>query len=244
MVPSNPVFCAVDTADLSRATGLASELSGVVGGLKLGLEFVYGSGLKAIDAVRKASGGMPLFLDFKFIDIPTTVAAAVTALVPKAPYMLNVHALGGREMMRAAVTAARDGALKQGVPRPLMVAVTVLTSLDQEAVSEVGISGSVTDQVRRLAELSQKCGMDGVVCSPMEARMLRDQCGPDFKLVVPGVRPDWAASNDQKRVLTPAEAMAEGADILVVGRPITGDPSPAGAARRVLQEIESRGRNR
>jgi orotidine-5'-phosphate decarboxylase len=151
--------------------------------------------------------------------------------------MLNVHASGGRAMMEAAAAAAAEGAAKARKPKPILLAVTVLTSLSDDDLSAVGQHGSTADQVKRLAVLAQKSGLDGVVCSAREVASLRAECGPDFKLVVPGIRPTWAATQDQKRIMGPADAIRQGADYLVVGRPITGAPDPRAAARSIAQDI-------
>ncbi|KAF0113773.1 MAG: orotidine-5'-phosphate decarboxylase [Rhodospirillaceae bacterium] len=232
-----PVFCAIDTVDLSRACVLAAAVTGVVAGLKIGLEFFHAHGAGGVQTVRQAGDALPVFLDLKFHDIPTTVAGAVRGVMPLRPFMLTVHASGGQAMLRVAAAACAEEATKAGLPRPLLVAVTVLTSLDDAVLAETGVTSTAADQVVRLADLAQACGLDGVVCSAHEVKRLRAYCGSDFRLVVPGVRPTWAASDDQKRILTPAEALAAGADILVIGRPITTALDPAAAARRIAREI-------
>ncbi len=220
-----------------------AAIAGVVAGIKVGLEFFHANGTMGVHSLRDICISMPLFLDLKFHDIPTTVAGAVRGVMPLQPFMIDVHASGGRAMMEAAAAASAEEADKAGAKRPLVVAVTVLTSLDRDAMAEVGMAASsVTDQVMRLASLAQACGLDGVVCSAHEVRRLRAGCGPGFRLVVPGVRPVWADSNDQRRVLTPTEALAAGADLLVIGRPVTAASDPAAAARRIAREIvEARG---
>ncbi|MDR3440354.1 orotidine-5'-phosphate decarboxylase [Telmatospirillum sp.] len=231
----NPVFCALDTTDPQAALALARRLHGLVGGLKLGLEFFAANGPTGVRAV--AGGGVPLFLDLKFHDIPNTVAGAIKGAVRLTPLMTTVHASGGTEMMKAAVDAAGSEAARLSVERPRILAVTVLTSMSGDDLTATGVEGSMLDQVRRLADLAQAAGVDGVVCSPHEVEALRAQCGPDFQLVIPGIRPAWAAANDQKRVLTPAEAMIKGADWLVIGRPITAAADPAEAARHIEVEL-------
>jgi orotidine-5'-phosphate decarboxylase len=232
----NPVLCALDTSELGVATSWAAKLADTVGGIKLGLEFFNAQGPKGVTEVMRASG-LPLFLDLKFHDIPNTVAGAVKSVAALKPFMINVHCAGGRAMMQAAADAARDAAEQHLIDRPLVIGVTVLTSLDQADLNETGVPGAVFDQVRRLAELAKISGLDGVVCSPHEAAALRRDLGPNFKLVTPGVRPAWAAANDQKRVMTPAEALAAGADYVVVGRPITAAPDQAAAAKRIVMEL-------
>jgi orotidine-5'-phosphate decarboxylase len=229
------LFVALDLVELDAALKLARQLAGSAGGLKLGLEFFQANGPAGVS--RLAATKQRLFLDLKFHDIPNTVAGAVRAAAALGPYMLNVHASGGRAMMEAAVKAAGEGAARAGKTKPLVIGVTVLTSLADDDLRDVGQSGPVNDQVRRLAGLARAAGLDGVVCSAREVTALRADCGPDFKLVVPGIRPTWAASQDQKRIMGPADAVAQGADFLVVGRPITGAPDPRAAARSIAQEI-------
>ena len=231
MKPSDRIFAALDTPDLDKALELAGLLKGLVGGVKLGKEFFTALGPEGVREV--AAVGLPVFLDLKFHDIPATVAGAVRAAVALQPVMLNVHAAGGESMMRAAAEAAAEA----GEKRPLVLAVTVLTSLWSGDLAATGIESSAAAQVLRLARLAESCGLDGVVCSAREATDLRREFGQDFKLVVPGIRPDWAQTDDQKRTQTPAEAVASGADYLVIGRPITGAADPADAARRIAEEL-------
>jgi orotidine-5'-phosphate decarboxylase len=220
----NPVFVAIDTVEPGRARALADAVRPHVGGLKLGLEFFCANGP---GAVREIAGETPLFLDLKLHDIPNTVAGAVRAVLPLRPSFLTIHAAGGPAMLRAAADAA-GGAVG-------LLAVTVLTSLDEDDLGRVGQRGPVLDQARRLARLAREAGLAGAICSPHEIAALRAECGEGFRLVVPGIRPAGAGTGDQKRVMTPAEALAAGADHLVIGRPITAAPDPAAAARRILQ---------
>lgn len=231
----NPVLVAIDTPELERAKALSQSLAGAVGGIKLGLEFFNANGPAGVAEVAGKRGD--LFLDLKYHDIPNTVAGAVRAAVRLQPMILNVHAGGGPAMMRAALKAAEDESVRLGVPRPKVIGVTVLTSMDDGDLEAVGQQGPAAGQVVRLAGLARDCGLDGVVCSPREIEAIRGACGPDFTLVVPGIRPAGAAAGDQKRVMTPREAMAAGADWLVIGRPITGAPDPAAAARDILREL-------
>ncbi|HWT99974.1 MAG TPA: orotidine-5'-phosphate decarboxylase [Terriglobales bacterium] len=231
----NPVFAALDMTATREALALAERLRGAVGGIKLGLEFYMANG--AAGVAQLADLGLPVFLDLKFHDIPNTVAGAIRAVAPLKPFITNVHAGGGRAMMVAARDAARESAAKLGVTAPKLIAVTVLTSLNGSDLAEVGQPRDTLDQVRRLAALTKDCGLDGVVCSPQEIAVLRRDLGPDFLLVTPGIRPAWAATGDQKRIMTPGEAVAAGASYLVIGRPITGDADPAAAARRIQAEI-------
>jgi orotidine-5'-phosphate decarboxylase len=226
----NPVYVALDTTDLDYARQLAERVRGHVGGLKLGLEFFNAHGP---DGVRSFEGcGLPIFLDLKFHDIPNTVAGACRAAAQLGVSIMNVHAQGGAAMMRAAVDAARSIS-----PATKVIAVTMLTSLSDEDLPSVGLMPPVADQVLRLASLAQQCGLDGVVCSAHEIVRLRGELGPDFQLVVPGIRPAGAAIGDQRRVMGPAEACKAGADILVIGRPITGATDPTQAARDIAQSL-------
>jgi len=230
-----PVFCALDTIDSDAALSLARRLTGTLGGIKLGLEFFLANGPEGVRKVQQAD--VPLFLDLKLYDIPNTVKGAIGAIAPLVPLLTTIHGAGGHDMIRAAVDAAQDNAARLGVrPMEIMV-VTVLTSFDQDSLSATGVAGSLPDHVLRLAELAQGAGANGVICSPHEIAALRAHMGPDFRLVVPGIRPLWAAANDQKRILTPAEALGLGADWLVIGRPITDAANPAEAARRIADEI-------
>ena len=232
MKPSKKIFVALDTTSLDLALSISDDLKGVIGGVKIGKEFFTALGPDGVRAVAEL--GMPIFLDLKFHDIPATVSAAIKATLTLKPFMLNVHAMGGAEMLCAAVDAVGD------VPeRPLILAVTVLTSFDDNDLNAIGIESPSKIQVLRLARLAKEQGVDGVVCSAHEATALRRALGPDFLLVVPGIRPDWAVTNDQKRVVTPADALALGIDYLVIGRPITNATNPVDAARRIVDEIEN-----
>jgi len=230
------VFCALDTPVLKEATTLAAKLGDSIGGIKLGLEFFTANGPSGVAHVVKASD-LPVFLDLKFHDIPNTVAQAVRQATALKPFMLNVHAGGGAAMLKAAADAAAEAAYEFVVPRPLVLGVTVLTSLGDEELGDVGMSGPASDQVVRLALLSREAGLDGVVCSPQEVERLRAECGPGFKLITPGVRPSWAARDDQKRVMTPRDALDAGSDYLVIGRPITAADDPAAAASRIAEDL-------
>ncbi|MEQ8252385.1 MAG: orotidine-5'-phosphate decarboxylase [Oceanibaculum nanhaiense] len=230
------VFCAIDTTDLDHAAGLARRLGPGLGGVKLGLEFVNAHGPAGVRKVAEA--GHPVFLDLKYHDIPNTVAGAVRAATGTCqPFMLNVHASGGRAMMQAARDAAESAAHAAGIKKPLAIAVTVLTSLDDGDLAAVGQQGPAVEQVVRLARLTQDCGLDGIVCSAREIAAVRAACGRDFKLIVPGIRPAWSETGDQKRIMTPADAIRAGADYLVIGRPITGASDPAEAVARIAAEI-------
>lgn len=234
--PGSRLFCAIDTTDTEIARRLAAQLKGVIGGLKLGLEFFVSNGPQGIRAVIDGSG-LPLFLDLKFHDIPNTAAGAVRAAVALRPAFLTVHTSGGLAMMKAAAETAATEADRLGVPRPKLLGVTVLTSLTDRELYTVGQSTPVADQVGRLAVLAQEAGLDGVVCSPHEIALVRAKTAPGFTIMVPGIRPATALLGDQKRVMTPAQAVGAGADYLVIGRPITQEKKPAEAARKIVAEL-------
>lgn len=223
---ARPVWVGLDTADPDRAEALARAVAPHVGGLKLGLEFFMANGPDGVRRIARA--GLPIFLDMKLHDIPNTVAGALRALAPLAPAIVNVHAGGGLAMLRAARAACPPGTR--------LVAVTVLTSLDEADLANVGVFGNPAGQVQRLAALAREAGLDGVVCSAHEVAGLRAQW-PGGLFVVPGLRPAGADPGDQKRVMTPAEAMAAGAGVLVIGRPITAAPDPAAAARAIAASL-------
>ncbi|HET7083471.1 MAG TPA: orotidine-5'-phosphate decarboxylase [Rhizomicrobium sp.] len=227
---SNPVFVALDTTDLDHARQLAARVRPSVGGLKLGLEFFNAHGPAGVRPFVEM--GLPVFLDLKYHDIPNTVAGACRAGAQLGVSIMNVHAQGGAQMMRAALEAAKSMA-----PATKVIAVTMLTSLGDEDLPSLGLKPPVADQVLRLASLARQCGLDGVVCSAHEIARLRRELGPDFLLVVPGIRPVGAELGDQRRVMGPAEARDAGANVLVIGRPITGAPDPAQAARDIAQSL-------
>jgi len=232
---SNPVLIAVDTGDIAQASALIERTADAVGGVKLGKEFFMANGP---DGVRKAApDGVPLFLDLKLHDIPNTVAGAVTSTGRSCtPNLLTIHAQGGPAMIRA----AREASDAFGESRPRIIAVTVLTSLDADDLALMGVSGSVEDQVVRLGRMAMDAGADGLVCSPKEISPLRQALGASPILVVPGIRPAGSAMGDQKRVMTPREAVEAGASYIVVGRAITGAEDPAEAARAIAAEAAGR----
>jgi orotidine-5'-phosphate decarboxylase len=224
------LIVALDTIDANRARSWAAAVAPHAGLLKLGLEFFLANGA---DGFRTITGA-PIFLDLKLHDIPNTVAGGVRAVLPLRPRMLTVHASGGTAMIRAAQQAAAGA----GPDRPMILAVTVLTSLDQSDLNAAGITTTPAEQVLRLARLAIESGADGLVCSPLEVAMLRQALGPAVKLVVPGIRPEGAATGDQARTMTPPQAIAAGADWIVVGRPITAAANPATAAAEIAASIQ------
>lgn len=238
MHPTSKILLPLDTDTADKALEMARLVVDEVGGFKVGLELVNAAGFDVFDRLRALAGAdAKIFYDCKLHDIPNTVAGASRAVARRGVWMFNIHALGGSEMMRAAVQAAKEGADSAGGTKPLVIAVTVLTSISEAVLEgELGIKGGVAAVVEDLARLAQDSGCEGVVASPHEINVIREACGPDFLIVTPGVRPAGAALGDQKRVMTPGEAVRAGADYLVVGRPITGDPDPAQAARRINAE--------
>jgi orotidine-5'-phosphate decarboxylase len=225
------VIVALDFANPMRALGLAERLDPHDCGLKVGKELFVTAGP---DPVRwMVARGFNVFLDLKFHDIPNTVAQACAAATRLGVWMLNVHAAGGRPMLKAARDAVAATAAEVGVPRPLLVAVTVLTSLDQAALHETGIDLDAGRHVLRLAALARDCGLDGIVCSAVEAPSMRSAFGPDFALVTPGIRPAGSVKDDQTRIATPEMAAQGGANYLVVGRPITAAADPVAALAEI-----------
>lgn len=235
-MPHNPLICAIDTPDIETAKRLATCVAPHVGMIKLGLEFFTRHGPDAVRQVTR-EGDVPFFLDLKFHDIPNTVAGAVRSALVLAPAMLTLHACGGAEMMRAAAGAATEEADKRGITKPALLGVTVLTSMNEPDLQSIGVGKELERQVEDLATLAQHSGLDGIVCSPQEAARLRELCGTVFLLVTPGVRPAFAEVGDQKRVMTPQQALQAGADYLVVGRPITQAEDPATAAKALQASL-------
>lgn len=236
----NPICVALDTTDAAAAADLARTLAGTVGAVKIGMEFFYAHGRAGYERVAEA--GIPVFLDLKLHDIPNTVAGGLRALMSlePLPMIINVHASGGPAMLRAAREAV-DGVTENR--RPKLIAVTVLTSLDVVDLATLGfdMTGAATEtsQALTLARLAHDCGLDGVVCAAGDLPALRRTIAGPFLIVVPGIRPGTAEQGDQKRIATPAGALADGADMLVIGRPITRADDPAAAARAVLAEVEA-----
>jgi orotidine-5'-phosphate decarboxylase len=232
----NPILVALDVESAATAIDLAETLRGSVGGFKIGKQLFTAAGPAMVRELT--SRGDRVFLDLKFHDIPNTVAGAVQSAVATGAWMVNVHASGGAAMMTAAAEAAKKTATALGQPRPLVIAVTVLTSMDDQALAEVGIARRMLDQVVHLARLAKDAGLDGVVASPQEVTAIRDACGSDFQIVTPGIRPaDQQGKDDQARTMTPAEAMAAGASYLVIGRPITTAPNPREAAEKIAATL-------
>ena len=226
-VPKPRVIVALDFANPMRALALADRLDPARCALKVGKEMFVVAGPEPVRWM--VARGFKVFLDLKFHDIPNTVAQACAAATRLGVWMLNVHAAGGRAMLEAARDAVRLTAAEVQIPRPLLIAVTVLTSLDEPALRATGIDADPASHAKRLAALARSCGLDGVVCSAREAAALRSAFGPEFALVTPGIRPAGSRADDQSRIVTPEEAVQSGADYLVIGRPITGADDPVAA---------------
>ncbi|EZQ14045.1 orotidine-5'-phosphate decarboxylase [Pseudomonas sp. G11-1] len=230
---NSPIIVALDLPDMTAAVTMADRLDPAQCRLKVGKELFTATGPAIVEALQ--SKGFEVFLDLKFHDIPNTTASAVRSAAELGVWMVNVHASGGRRMMEA----CREVLERRSGPSPLLTAVTVLTSLEQEDLQEVGIDIEPMVQVQRLARLTQDCGLDGVVCSAREAKALRNALSEDFKLVTPGIRPDDASVDDQKRIVTPRQAMENGSSYLVIGRPITRAEDPAAAVSDILDSLNS-----
>jgi orotidine-5'-phosphate decarboxylase len=228
------IIVALDVGSREEALPLIKQLKGVEV-FKVGLKLFTAEGpplLREIKILRKK-----IFLDLKLHDIPNTVAEAVKVAVKHGANMLTLHASGGREMMEKAVNAAEKEAEKEGTDKPLLLAVTILTSLQDDQLREIGMPAATLTQVLRLAKLAREAGVDGVVCSPQEIEIIKKEIGQDLLVVVPGIRPSWAAAHDQKRIMTPSLALRKGADYLVIGRPIIAAPSPQEAFLKILDEL-------
>ncbi|WP_193353197.1 orotidine-5'-phosphate decarboxylase [Candidatus Regiella insecticola] len=228
---ASPIIVALDYADINDALAFVDRISPQDCRLKVGKEMFTSQGPQWITKLQDR--GFDIFLDVKFHDIPHTTAQAVKAAADLGVWMVNVHAVGGEKML----VAAKEALSNFGKKAPLLIAVTVLTSMDEDDLSAVGIDDCVNDQVERLAKLSRNCGLDGVVCSGREAAHLKNCCGTAFKLVTPGIRPVGSVVGDQQRVMTPKQALDAGADFLVIGRPITESKEPAKALKAIRDSL-------
>lgn len=233
---ANPIILALDTPSLDQCLSWVQQLHPHVGAFKVGLEFLHARGPEGVRALHQA-GASRLFTDTKFCDIPNTVAGASRSITELRPWMFNLHALAGSAAMAAGARASREAADAAGHPAPLVIAVTVLTSLGNADLQALGIGGSPLEAAVRLACLAQEAGLDGVVASPQEVGAIRSACGPEFLIITPGVRPAGGDVHDQARVATPEAAIRAGADYLVVGRAITGVADPAAAALAILDSV-------
>ncbi len=232
------IILALDVNKREQALSLVQELAPYVGAFKVGMQLFNSCGPRIVEEINQLGGRV--FLDLKFHDIPNTVAAAARVITRLNCFMFNVHAAGGREMMRQVVEGVEDEAQKLGVAVPLSLAVTVLTSISQgELEEEIGLKGMKLEEiVVKWALMAKECGISGVVSSPQEIEVIRRACGPDFKIVTPGIRPAWSEKNDQKRITTPKQALQMGTDFMVIGRPITQAKDPVEAAMKIISELE------
>jgi orotidine-5'-phosphate decarboxylase len=233
-----PLLVALDVATAESALALAADLRGIAGGFKVGSRLFTSAGPSLVR--RLVDQGARVFLDLKFHDIPNTVAQAVEAAVDTGAWMIDVHAAGGAAMMQAAARAAAEAAARRGSAAPIMIAVTVLTSMDEPTLRETGVERPVLQQVLALARLTQAAGLQGVVASPQETAAIRNACGPDFTIVTPGIRGAVAGvgRDDQSRTMGAADAVRAGANYLVVGRPIIAAAQPKAAAEAIAEELE------
>jgi orotidine-5'-phosphate decarboxylase len=234
----SPLILALDTSDLDEARRVAGSVSEYVDVVKIGMQLFFSAGRKAVETLK--SDGFEVFIDVKMIDIPNTVVSAILALCELEPFMITIHTMGGQEMMRAASAAVSENCRSEGIRRPMLIGVTVLTSLDLLALKKIGIAESVEDQVGRLAKLARDSGLDGLVASPLETLEVRREVGRDMLLVTPGVRLPGTASDDQRRIATPADAIRDGADFIVVGRPLYRATDPGAVALEMLQSAGKR----
>ena len=233
--PREKIIFALDVDHFTDAQQWVNLLKGHVGMFKVGKQLFTHAGPKVIDMIRQKD--QKVFLDLKYHDIPNTVAKAGEEATKLNVAMFNLHALGGFEMMKKTVEASRTTAKSVGIPKPLILAVTILTSMDEGALKEVGVQGSILEEVGRLASLASKAGIDGVIASPQEIGTIRERCGEKFLIVTPGIRAPSDKKDDQKRTLTPKEAISAGANYLVIGRPIKEAKNPLEAVQRIVEDI-------
>ncbi|MFH2145328.1 MAG: orotidine-5'-phosphate decarboxylase [Candidatus Omnitrophota bacterium] len=229
------LIVALDTSKIEQAQQIVKELAPLSAFFKIGSQLFTACGPESIEMVHKNKG--KVFLDLKFHDIPNTVAQAALNVLEQGVFMFNMHALGGKDMLLKVSEVISEKAKEKQIPRPIMLGVTVLTSMDRQQLNSLGVNRSVKNEVLHLARLSKDCRLDGVVCSGKELKLLRRVYGDDFILVVPGVRPKKSESFDQKRIITPEEAARLGADFIVVGRPITASENPLESAKSIIDQI-------
>jgi orotidine-5'-phosphate decarboxylase len=227
---NNPIYCAIDTNDIKQAIALIKKIRPSIGGVKLGLEFYTHCGIDGINKIKEL--GLPMFIDLKLFDIPNTTKAALQGILASGPELTTLHISGGSEMLRECVDIRNSSQSKTK-----LIGVTVLTSFDEEGIQEVGLNNSIGDQVIKLAKLAAESKLDGIVCSPHEIIKIKSEIKDDLKLIVPGIRGVEDNSNDQKRTMSAKEAIDSGADILVIGRPITKAIDPAEAANKIFKSL-------
>ncbi len=231
------LIVALDVSSYDKAERVVGRLGGEIKWFKIGSQLYTCAGPAVVEMVKAA--GCKVFLDLKYHDIPATVSRAAVAAAGLRVDMLNVHALGGRRMLEASVNSVEEYCGREKLAKPIMIAVTILTSMDAEDLKEIGLEKHPADMVGRLAAMAKEAGLAGVVASPEEVAAIKEKLGAEFIVVTPGVRPGWAARDDQKRVKTPAEAIRAGSDYIVIGRPILGAGDPREAVKKTLEEIDS-----
>ncbi|WP_456397561.1 orotidine-5'-phosphate decarboxylase [Desulfurobacterium sp.] len=231
------IIVALDFSDKEIALETVDKLKRKIKTFKVGLELFLRSGFEIVKEIHNRGCGV--FLDLKFHDIPNTVCGAAKVAIENEVFMYNVHTLGGFEFLKKIADFNKEYAEKMGVRRPLLIGVTILTSMDENDLRTIGIEKDVNSEVLKLAEIAKKAGLDGVVCSPKEIKLIKENFGEGFITVTPGIRPKWAAKNDQKRIMTPSQAKRAGTDFIVVGRPITTAEKMEEAAEKILEELET-----
>ncbi|WP_163328648.1 orotidine-5'-phosphate decarboxylase [Desulfurobacterium thermolithotrophum] len=229
------IIVALDFDSKEKALSLVEKVKGKINHFKVGLELFSRCGIEVVKEISDKN--CKVFLDLKYHDIPNTVKSAAKVAVEAGVWMYNIHALGGFEFMKSVAEFNREYSEKIGVEKPLLIAVTILTSMGNEDLKQIGIAQDVDSQVLRLAKLAKKAGLDGIVCSAREVKKIKENLGEDFLTVTPGIRPAWASKDDQKRIVTPKDAVKLGTDYMVIGRPITRAEDPRKAAERILNEI-------
>jgi len=231
------IIVALDVSSLDEAKALVQELAPHVGAFKIGKELFTAEGPKAFEYVHEQ--GAKIFYDSKFNDIPNTVAQAGTVAAKHGIWLFNIHCLGGKAMLKETVDRVASFSREQGIRKPLIIGVTVLTSINEDMLkNELLVNEPLADYAVHLAKMAKDAGLDGVICSPKETRVIKEACGKDFLCITPGIRPKWASKDDQQRITTPSEAIKDGADYLVIGRAITGQEDRVGAVQRIVEEIE------
>ncbi|MDP8218694.1 MAG: orotidine-5'-phosphate decarboxylase [Candidatus Theseobacter exili] len=236
MQPEERIITALDVDTIDEALEISEKIGYKAKTVKVGSQLFTRVGPEIISALKKK--GKNVFLDLKFNDIPNTVAMSAEAAFALGVKIFNVHVSGGKEMMKACMNSVKSVAEKNDGVRPVVLGVTVLTSMDEKEMSDdLGIKRSLAEQVRSFARLAKESGLDGVVASPKEIRLIREDCGENFIILTPGIRPEWSVKNDQKRIMTPSEAIKAGADYLVIGRPITNSSDPAMAFEKIVEEV-------
>ena len=227
---NNPIFCAIDTSNIETATNLVSQIKPHIGGIKLGLEFFTSCGISGCHTMKEFD--LPMFIDLKLHDIPNTVASALRGIFSLEPEYTTLHISGGSEMLKSSVSLKNELRSKTN-----LLGVTILTSFDDNTIEELGFGSSVKHSIEQLTSIAHESGLDGIVCSPHEVKYIKETYKNKLKLIVPGIRSSNNVNNDQKRTLSAKEAISAGADIIVVGRPITKAKDPAESAQKLLQEI-------